>query len=187
MQIKSARQRLVGPVIPQQCFPFFILSSLQNSHCSRPPIPFILSLLCHDLTFFTPTFTCGLSHVIKERKGWWKKTKKEQGGNYTEEEQCQTCALGANLQRQARSPPVPLNHHCDLIFSTLSSIHHHSGPCVAALLLSSPLCKAKACQRARASAEYKGGVGQLPCSESGSLHLHCRGQGFHSHMGHMNK
>ena len=71
------------------------------------------------------------------------------------EERCQNCAPGSNLQRQARPPPFTLNHYCDLFFSTLSSIHHLSGPSVAVLLLSSPLHKLKPCQKARVSAEYK--------------------------------
>lgn len=81
---------------------------------------------------------------------------KEEEGKDTEKkkEQCQNCAPGSNLQRQARPPPFTLNHDCDLFFSTLSSIHHRSGPPVTALPLSSPLHKVKPCHKARTSAEY---------------------------------
>lgn len=67
--------------------------------------------------------------------------KKEEGGKDIEEkeEQCQNCAPGSNRLRQARPPAFTLYHDCDLFFSTPSSIHHLSGPSVAALLLSSPL------------------------------------------------
>lgn len=143
-----------GDTLPSVCF---LLSSslispsvlLQNpafllSHVLLALVFLLLTLPYPDLASVTPTplfLTAGCSHVgewagLTEKRRRWKYGSRQVGDGGEDKqkvkERCPNYAPGSNLQRQARPPPLTLNHNCDLFLSTLSSIHHRSGASAAA-------------------------------------------------------